>query len=302
MDIRHLRQILAIRDHGSFARAAEALHVAQPALSKSIAKIERELRLTIFTRTSTGSELTPMGEMIAERAERVLAATQNLARDAALVAGGDAGAVRLGVGTTLKDTLLPRLLLKMVEAHPHLRLQIELGAVNRLLPLVQKRELDLVLCAADKSNSSLVYVEAMRAELMFVASPEHPLASEPSITIDRLAEFPCAGPSIPGYTASALLGRAAASRTLDTYTANDFDALIPIVRGGHAALIAPSFLVQAAIRAGELVRLNLDWTAAECFGCYMTPASSFSPILAKITRYAVELGDAIQQEWRDIRE
>lgn len=88
MDIRHLRQILAIRDHGSFARAAEALHVAQPALSKSVAKIERELGVTIFTRTSTGSALTPMGEMIADRAERLMAATENLARDAALAAGG----------------------------------------------------------------------------------------------------------------------------------------------------------------------------------------------------------------------
>ena len=94
-----------------------------------------------------------MGEMIAERAERVMAATENLARDAALAAGGDAGAVRLGVGTLLKDTLLPRLLLKIVEAHPRLRLQIELGAANRLLPLVQSRELDLVLCAADASTA-----------------------------------------------------------------------------------------------------------------------------------------------------
>jgi len=93
-----------------------------------MAKLEDELRLTIFTRTSTGSELTPMGEMIAERAERVMAATEDLTRDAALVAGGDAGAVRLGVGTALKDTLLPRLLLRIVEAHPRLRLQIELGA------------------------------------------------------------------------------------------------------------------------------------------------------------------------------
>src|SRR5436190_24350877 len=125
MDIRHLRQILAIRDHGSFAKAAEALHVAQPALSKSMAKLEDELRLTIFTRTSTGSELTPMGEMIAERAERVMAATEDLTRDAALVAGGDAGAVRLGLGTLLKNTLLPQLLLKIVEAHPKLRLELE---------------------------------------------------------------------------------------------------------------------------------------------------------------------------------
>src|SRR3954447_15497456 len=113
MDIRHLRQILAIREHGSFAKAAEALNMAQPALSKSMAKLEDELQLTIFTRASTGSELTPMGEMIAERAERVMAATSNLARDAALIAGGDTGVVRLGASSLLSDTLLPQLLVRL---------------------------------------------------------------------------------------------------------------------------------------------------------------------------------------------
>jgi DNA-binding transcriptional LysR family regulator len=297
MDIRHLRQILAIRDHGSFAKAADALHMAQPALSKSMAKLEDELRLTIFTRTSTGSELTPMGEMIAERAERVMAATRNLARDAALIAGGDAGAVRLGIGTLLKDTLLPRLLLSIVEEHPRLRLEIEFGAANRLLPLVQSRELDLVLCGV-AAPGALAYVEALRAEVVFVGSPTHPLASERGISVDRLAEFPCAGPNTPGFSASAFLERPGATETLDAYTANDFEALMPLVYAGHAALIAPSFFVQRAIRVGDLVRLDVDWTGATSFGCYTTQAASFSPILAKITRYAVELGEAIQQEWR----
>src|SRR3954468_7732422 len=164
MDLRHLRQILAIRDHGSFAKAAEALHMAQPALSKSMAKLEDELRLTIFPRTSTGSELTPMGEMIAERAERVMGATRNLVRDAALLAGGDTGAIRLGIGTLLKDTLLPGLLLKIVEEHPNLRLEIEFGAANRLLPLVESRELDLLMSGA-AASSPLAYVEALRAEV-----------------------------------------------------------------------------------------------------------------------------------------
>ena len=89
------------------------------------------------------------------------------------MAGGDASTIRLGVGTLLKDTLLPRLLLKIVEAHPRLRLEIEFGSANRLLPLVQSRELDLVLCAAPASQS-LNYVEALRAKVIFVAVPRSP--------------------------------------------------------------------------------------------------------------------------------
>jgi DNA-binding transcriptional LysR family regulator len=301
MDIRHLRQILAIRDHGSFAKAAAALHMAQPALSKSMAKLEDELRLTIFTRTSTGSELTPMGEMIAERAERVMAATRNLTRDAALIAGGDEGKIRLGIGSLLKDTLLPGLLLKIVEEHPRLHLEIEFGAPIRLLPLVESRELDLVMCAAS-TPGVLAYVEALRAEVIFAGSPTHPLASERRISVDRLAEYPCAGPNTPGYKASEFLGRPSATETLDAYTANDFEALMPLVYAGHATLIAPSFFVQRALRAGELVRLDVDWTGTTSFGCYTTRATGFSPILAEVTRYAVGLGEAIQREWRDLPE
>ncbi|HEX5264494.1 MAG TPA: LysR family transcriptional regulator [Phenylobacterium sp.] len=298
MDIRHFQQILAIRDHGSFAKAAAALHMAQPALSKSMAKLEAELSLTIFTRTSTGSELTPMGEMIAQRAERVMVATQNLARDAALIAGGDTGAIRLGIGTLLKDTLLPAMLLKIVEEHPRLRLEIEFGAPSRLLPLVRSRELDLVLCGATPPDT-LAYVEALRAEVIFVGAPTHPLASETQISIDRLAEFPCAGPNTPGFTAASILGRPSASQTLDAYTANDFEALMPLVYAGHAALMAPSFFVQRALRAGELVRFDMDWRGTTSFGCYTTHAASYSPILAEITCYAVELGEAVQQSWRE---
>ena len=91
-----------------------------------------------------------------------------------------------------------------------------------------------MLCAASVP-SSLAYVEVLRAEVIFVAAPTHPLASERPISVERLAEFPGAGPNIPGYTASAFLGRAAAADTLDAYTANDFEALMPLVRAGHAS-------------------------------------------------------------------
>jgi DNA-binding transcriptional LysR family regulator len=226
-----------------------------------------------------------------------MAATHNLIRDAALVAGGEEGVVRLGVGISLQDTLLAPLMLKIAEAHPRLRLQVELGAADRLLPLVHTRELDLVLCATDPFNTTLAYVEVMRTGLMFVAAPSHPLTAERSISIERLAEFACAGPSMPGYTVSAFLGLASTSNNLQAYTANGFGPLLPLVRQGRAALIAPAFLVQEAIRSGELVRLDVQWAGVLAYGGYTTHAASFSPILAKIMGYAVEIGETLQQDW-----
>jgi hypothetical protein len=72
------------------------------------------------------------------------------------------------------------------------------------------------------------------------------------------------------------------------------------VLAGHATLITPSFYVQEALRSGDLVRLDVAWTAVEGYGCYTTHAARLSPILAKITGYAVELGGAIQQEWGNL--
>jgi len=272
--------------------------MSQPALSKSMANLEEKLRLTIFTRTSIGSELTPMGEMIAERAERVMAATRNLARDAALIAGGDEGVVRLGASSLLRDTLLPQLLLRLVEAHPRLRLAIEFGTSNRLLPLVQSREIDLVVCSASP-DSSLTYVEAMQSAVIFASVPTHPLAAERRISIDRLAMFPCAGPIMSRYTASTLLGRPEAVDTLDAYLTDDYGAVMPLVQAGLATLMVPSFFVQGALAAGDLVRLNVDWAGSISFGCHMTQAASFSPVLAEIARHCTELGAAIQVSGQD---
>ena len=155
------------------------------------------------------------------------------------------------------------------------------------------------MCVADAPAGDLAYVHAMKAELIFVAAPGHPLASERAIAIERLAEFACAGPSLRGRTVSAFLGRRTDPHDLDAYTANDFEALMPLVLAGHAAMIAPAFFVHAALRSRDLVRLDVAFTAAETYGCYTTRAASFSPILARITAYAVELGDELQKTWRD---
>ena len=72
LDIRDMRQILAITQYGSFAKAAEALGVAQPSLSKSIARLEDKLKVKLFDRSALGSALTPIGELIVERAARIV--------------------------------------------------------------------------------------------------------------------------------------------------------------------------------------------------------------------------------------
>src|SRR6478735_1739619 len=128
MDIRSLQQVIAVRKHGSFAKAADALGVSQPNLSKSIARLEDELKLKLFDRTAKGSVLTPIGEMIIERADAVIAETRDLTRDAALLAGGKTGIIRIGCTPALQAPLLAPLVHRVAQQHPHLRIHAEVAS------------------------------------------------------------------------------------------------------------------------------------------------------------------------------
>jgi DNA-binding transcriptional LysR family regulator len=299
MDIRSLQQVLAIRKHGSFAKAAEAMGVSQPNLSKSVARLEDELKLKIFDRTAKGSALTPVGEMIVERADAVITETRDLARDAALLAGGETGNVRIGCTTALMMPLATPLMQRIAERHPGLRVHAESAAGARLLPLLEARELDVVFTGQAPSDGSLYAVEVMlEIPAVFVASPSHPLATERDISIERLSEFRCGGSQSPRSSNTGVMGFE--SDNLGWYTASHYEILMPLVLSGHTALLAPTFVAQPYLEAGEVVILDLQWSHEVKVHFVTTRAASFSPIVREIREHARAIGRQLADDWRGV--
>ena len=301
MDIRNLTQVIAVRKYGSFAKAAEALGVSQPNLSKCIARLEDELKLKLFDRTAKGSALTPVGELIVERADAVIAETRDLARDAALLAGGETGIVRIGCSTSLQIPLLAPLMHRIAKRHPGLRIHAEVASAIRLLPLLDARELDVVFCSSVSSGpaaSAHVVHTILEAPAIFVASPSHPLASERRISIQRLAQFKCGGSPSPGSSNARLLGYE--SENLGKYTASHYDLLLPLALSGDAVLVAPSFVVQPYLEAGEMVILDVQWRYDVKFHFVATRAASFSPIVAEIREHTQAICDQLRDDWREV--
>lgn len=295
MDIAKMRQVLAIRQYGSFAKAAEALGMAQPSLSKSISRLEDQLKVRIFDRTASGSELTPIGELIVERAARVIAETEDIVRDAALIAGGEAGRVRLGVSPSLSGEFLSRFLLRAAEAYPNLSLHVESG--TRLLGPVAARDLDIAFCglALEAEAPHFVVTGILDCFAVAVASPDHPLARLGRVEISDFARHKTAGQS-GAFRADAILGMPENER-LAFYTTNNYDAVMPLVLAGHATLVAPHFMVQPLIRSGALVRLEIDLAFAVSFVAVTTRAANYSPILNRLTGLAQDVGRDLRAEW-----
>ena len=142
MELYQLRSFIAVAEAGHLTRAAEKLHVSQPAVSGQIRALEDELELTLFERTSSGMELTFAGQRLLADADRVLGAAQSLRNQAKALKGEVAG--RVGVGT-LSDPGFSRVgefMGAMVERHPLLQLELHHEISGAAFAKVRDGELD----------------------------------------------------------------------------------------------------------------------------------------------------------------
>ena len=302
MDLRNMRRLLAVRRYGSFAKAASALSISQPNLSVSMSRLEDELGLTLFDRTARGSELTSVGQLIADRADKVLAEVDRIKHDAALMAGGITGEVRIGIGSALAKEFMPKLFPRLAEKYPSLAINITVLDRDRLLPLVLARKLDLVICGLglDVEAEELVVRKVLTAEVVAVAHPDHPLVSEKDVSIERFTQFPGAGADLNEHSNAVLLDCGEDAGAMSQYKSNDYNVLISLAIAGHATLIAPAFIVQAELKNNLLKLIELDWKQTFTFAAIATRAAAYSPVITQIITMVSELGAELNRQFADI--
>ena len=300
MDIRNMRQLVAIRSHGSFAKASRELGMSQPSLSTAIARLEDELGVKLFDRNARGSVITPIGELIADRAGRVIDETQDIFRDASLVAAGEAGSVRVGLGAPMRDSILPKLLVQIAEQFPALSVYVEVSDQDLTLPRLDSRELDIVFCSfgPEVERNSRVHSQIVRTPRVAVVSPTHRLSREAGpIRTERLADFRVAAASSRLFRAPTILGLAQGVPNLTAFTTNDYAAVLPLVMADHAVLIVPLLEVRREVADGRLVVLDIDGgLGVATLVAVMARSVSHSPILTKIVALARALGEEIECE------
>ncbi|SDE06697.1 LysR substrate-binding domain-containing protein [Nocardioides lianchengensis] len=192
MEIRHLRAFVVLAEERHFGRAAARLHVAQPALSQQLRRLEDELGVTLLDRSTRRVDLTEAGRLLRDRALRLIADVDRTTGDLAALATGLAGTVRLGfVGTATYDVLPP--VARRVRAElPDVRLELHgelLGPA--LLDALVAGELDLAVLRPGSSTPDGVVVRELRREpLVAVLPAHHPLADAPAVSVADLASEP----------------------------------------------------------------------------------------------------------------
>lgn len=142
MELYQLRTFAAVAEFGHVTRAAEKVHISQPAVSAQIKALEEELGLPLFDRTPTGMVLTAAGKRLLLQAERVLAAAQELRAEARSLAGAVAGRLKLGTVSDPESIRLGEFLSRAVELHPLLELEVHHQVSGAAFESVRNGELD----------------------------------------------------------------------------------------------------------------------------------------------------------------
>src|SRR6185436_18855167 len=133
---------------------------------------------------------------------------------------------------------------------------------------------------------------------VFVASPDHPLANERGIALERQAQFRCGGSQSPQSSNARVTGFE--SDNLGWYTASHYEILMPLVLSGDLLLLAPTFVAQPYLEAGEVVILDLRWRRIVQVHFAATRAASYSPIVREIREHARAICSQLADDWAGV--
>lgn len=198
LELQQLRQVIALAEHGSFVRAAAALHISQPALSRSIQSLERRFGSKLFVRSSGGVVPTDLGRLYIERARDVLRLADELDRDAVTRGALGAGRVAVGGGPYPAESFLGPAAARFVEKHPKVNVQLHARDWDELLRELRSRELDFFVAETStlQREPELEIAPMPSAHsVYFVARAGHPLAGHGTIKVGNIFEYPFVSPS-----------------------------------------------------------------------------------------------------------
>lgn len=257
--LRQLQCFVALAETLHFRRAAERVHLTQPAVSAQIAHLEDHLGVLLVERTRRSVLLTPIGRAVAERARDVLRDVGELEAVARQSQRPLSGTLRVGVLRTLGAYLLPHILPVMRKTYPDLRLYMREEPRSRLLDDLAHGELDMVLLASAPKDDSHLSVLPMFHEPLWLALPlGHRLCARQEVELSDLAneqlillEFG------DGLRDPALaICRASGAAAHPDFHATSLDTLRQMVATGLGASLLPALYVEAEARNDNQIAMR----------------------------------------------
>lgn len=263
MNLRHatlhqLRIFLAVAQHNSFARAAEALHLSPPTLSLQVKQLSETIGQPLFEQIGKKIFLTAAGTTLAEACTDIEIRMERLSQDLAALQGVERGSFKLAILTTVKYTV-PKLLGGFCAAHPGIEVAMVVGNRENLLQRLANNQDDLYIMGQPPDSMDLICEDFADNPLVVVAPPAHPLCGRKRIAPQSLATEPFILRE-PGSGTRLTAERFFAEQGVtvkNRLEVGSNEAIKQTVAGGLGLAVLSATTVVSELALGELVQLDV---------------------------------------------
>lgn len=257
MTLVQLRHLITLADLGSFMQTAEALHLTQPALTRSIHALEEELGGPLFDRQPRPIQLTALGREVVHRARTVVSDSEALKQVAQSLNSGLIGSLRIGLSSAPGVLLSVPLMQYMARHHPRLQVHISRGNSALLVNEVREQRLDaaVVNLRSIPTASDLATANSFELEVGFLARKDHPLVllGKP-LSLAQVLAYPVASTPLSEEVARALIARYGNAANPDRMVSLRCDETLSIVELARREDIV---VLTICVATTDLVRLNI---------------------------------------------
>ena len=321
IDLRLLRHARALAEHGSFSRAAEALDIAQPTLSRGIQALEAHVGQPLFHRSRAGHEPTDFGRLFLQRAADVLAEADDLDREVALAQGRGTGELSVGLGPYAAEVLGPSCAARFADAHPGVRLRLLTNDPAALARSLRTRMLDLAIAEASVLEADDAFETVARLAPLdgyVVVRAGHPVAGRRTLELADLLDYPFAQVvMLPPRVLKPILAARLPASAHEGPSPAPFPAIecptarfaVSVVSHSNAFTFASLGMVRQELEGGRLVALleapwiRVEWSVVRLRKRTMSPAMiAFADEVQQVHAEALRAEAPLRARWAASRE
>jgi DNA-binding transcriptional LysR family regulator len=259
LNLHLLRVFTAVAELGSFSRAAEALYISQPGVSKAVAELERQIGIPLIDRPARTVRLTEAGVMLYSHAQQLFATERAAERALAQLQRLETGSLAIGASSTIGIYLLLPLIGAFHRRYPRLRLFLDIDNTRQIVERLRSSPLDVAFVEGPVEAPDLV-VEPWREDMLVViAPPEHPLVRIEPVTLEQLLVEPFVlrepGSGTREVIEAELRARGVHLRV--EMALGSTEAIKQAVSAGLGLAIVSAATIKVELEIGQLVVLNV---------------------------------------------
>jgi DNA-binding transcriptional LysR family regulator len=187
MNLHHLRLFAAVVEHGGFTKAATTLNLSQPAVSKSLAELEKQIGLPLIDRSGRSLALTDAGRALYERARELFGVERMAEQELREIRGVKRGVLRVAASTTIATYMLSPYLGRFRLRHPRVRIQVLSANTRTVVKMLLESRVDVALVEGPVTHARVEAHAWRDDELLVIAPPDHHLLSQEIIDVSMLS-------------------------------------------------------------------------------------------------------------------